>query len=382
MTSHRMISAASGVIEPPDLWSKRLPSKFADICPRMSETDEGVAWTAVNKLAAKPPYLAALTDAHGRSRKLTLSAAAWLAGAEGRRWIQERDEVAGEVLYSTGPVWDLINASENPEFIVACYRAYNDWLAEFCAQDDQRFIGVAKVPTTGAQDATAELVRAVEELGLTAVMLDAWPGGADCPPAFKECDSFWEAAASLSAPISVYRPLDGGRESDASIAGGVHPDFYNDLVTIIYANLLDRYPELRLVSVAPSCGWAPPVYETLSETYMRMAAVRKMSLGDPDLHPSDYLRRFVWYVTQEDRTGLLNRAYMGEAHLVWGSFAFMDDNSVWPDTRQMFERVTAGFPEPFRGKLAGENCARLYGLGNVPRFTPEEVKAYDSYALL
>lgn len=382
MTLHRMISAASGVIEPPDLWSKRLGSKFADICPRLVETEAGVVWTAAHRLAERPFHLDAFGDAHGRDRRISSADAAWLASAQGRRWIQDRDEVAGEVLYSTGSVWDLINATENPEFIVACYRAYNDWLAEFSAQDSQRFIGVAKVPTTGAADATAELVRAVEDLGLTAAMLDAWPGGPDCPPAMKECDSFWDAAASLGAPVSIYRPLDGGREAEPTISGGWHPEFYNDLVTILFANLFDRYPGLRLVSVAPSCGWAPQTYEGLSENYMRMAAVRKISLGDETLHPSDYLRRFVWYVTQEDRTGLLNRAYMGESHLVWGSFALMDANSAWPNTRQLFERVTAGFPEPFRGALAGENCARLYRLANARGFTPEEVSAYDSYALL
>jgi predicted TIM-barrel fold metal-dependent hydrolase len=382
MTIHRMISAASGVIEPPDLWSNRLPSKFADLCPRMVESEDGVIWTAAHRMADKPAYLGAFGDAHGRTRKVSPASAAWLATAEGRRWIQDRDEVAGEVLYSTGSVWDLINATENRDFIVACYRAYNDWLGELCSQDSERFIGVAKVPTTGAEDATAELVRAAEELRLKAVVLDAWPGGPDCPPAMKECDSFWEAAASLGAPISVYRPLDGGREPSLSIGAGFNPEFYSDLTTIIYSNITDRYPDIRFVSVAPTCGWAPQAYEQLSETYMRMSATRKIALGNDDLYPSDYLRRFFWYVTQEDRTGLLNRAYMGEAHLLWGSFAFMDHNTAWPNTRQLFERVTAGMPEPFRGKLAGENCARVYGVGNAGRFTPDEVKAYDSYALL
>jgi predicted TIM-barrel fold metal-dependent hydrolase len=313
---------------------------------------------------------------------VSLATAAWLSTAEGRRWIQDRDEVAGEVLYSTGSVWDLINATQNRDYILACYRAYNDWLGELCAQDPERFIGVAKVPTTGADDAVAELVRAHEALGLKGAVLDAWPGGADCPPAMKECDGFWETAASLGAPISIYRPLDGGREAGATITAGYTPEFYSDLTTIIYANIPDRYPDIRFVSVAPNCGWAPPAYEQLSENYMRMAATRKIALADPDLYPSDYLRRFFWYVTQQDRTGLLNRAYFGEAHLMWGSFAFLDHNTSWPNTRQMYERVTAGLPEPFRGVLAGDNCARLYGVGNAGRFTPEEVKAYDSYALL
>jgi len=382
MSIHRMISAASGVVEAPDLWSRRIASKFADLCPRMIETDDGVAWTAAHKMAGRPAYLGVLGDAHGRRRKLTVDSAAWLATAEGRRWIQDRDEVAGEVLYSSGQVWDQINATEDRDFIVDCYRAYNDWLAELCASDPERFVGVAKVPTTGADDATAELVRAVETLGLKGVMLDAWPGGPECPPAMRECDAFWETAASLGAPISIYRPLDGGREAELSIGAGYTPEFYNDLTTIIYANIPDRNPAIRFVSVAPNCGWAPQAFEQLSETYMRMSATRKMSLADPDLYPSDYLRRFFWYVTQEDRTGLLNRAYMGEAHLIWGSFAFMDESSAWPNTRQLFERVTAGLPESFRGSLAGETCARLYGLGNASRFTPEEVKAYESYALL
>lgn len=382
MTLHRMISAASGVIEAPDLWSRRLPTRFADICPRLVETDEGVVWTAANKVAAKPAWLGALDDAHGRTRKMTLEAAAWLATADGRRWIQDRDEVAGEVLYSTGQVWDLINASDDPDFIVECYGAYNDWLAELCAQDSERFIGVAKVPTTGARDATLELSRAVEELKLKAVVLDAWPGGPDCPPAMQECDAFWEAAAGLGTPISIYRPLDGAREPGLEIAAGTHPEFYNHMTTIIYANIPDRFPDIRFVSVAPGAGWAPSAYETLSETYMRTSALRKINLGDPDLHPSDYLRRFFWYVTQDDRTALLNRAYMGEAHLMWGSFAFLDHNSVWPNTRQLFERLTGGLPEPFRGQLAGETCARVYGVGNASRFTPDEVKAYENYALL
>lgn len=382
MTLKRMISAASGVIEAPDLWTKRLPAKFADICPRLVETDEGVVWTAAGRVAKTPAWLGVLGDAHGRTRKMNLEAAAWLATAEGRRWLQDRDEVAGEALYSTGPVWDLINASDRSDFIVECYGAYNDWLAELCAEDSERFIGVAKVPTTGARDATIELCRAVEELGLKAVMLDAWPGGPDCPPAMQECEGFWEAAAALGAPVSIYRPLNGAREPGLEIAAGAHPEFYNDMTTIIYANIPDRHPDIRFVSVAPNVGWAPSTYETLSETYMRTAALRKISLGDPDLYPSDYLRRFFWYVTQDDRTALLNRAYMGDAHLMWGSFALMDHHSVWPNTRQLFERLTKGMPEDFRVRLASETCARVYGVGNASRFTPEEVKAYENYALL
>jgi hypothetical protein len=213
-------------------------------------------------------------------------------------------------------------------------------------------------------------------------MLDAWPGGPECPPAMQECDGFWEAAAALNMPVSVYRPLDGSREPEFGIAAGVYPEYYNDFTTIIYANIPDRHPDIRFVSLAPNCGWAPPAYEQLSDTYMRTSALRKVNLGNPDLYPSDYLRRFFWYVTQDDRTALLNSNYFGEAHLLWGSFAFLDSYSVWPNTRQLYERLTSGMAPDLLDALAQGNTARLYGIGNARRFTPEEINAYDSYALI
>lgn len=381
MTNIRMISAASGVVEPSNLWSSRLDPKFADLCPRLIETADGVRWSAAGKLAPPPGYSHALTDPHGHANPLTIARADWLASPAGRRWIQDEDQVAGEVLYSTGHVWDLINATENREFIVACYRAYNDWLADFCEADSARFIGVAKVPTTGADDATAELRRA-HSLGLKGVVLDAWPGGADCPPAMEECTDFWAAAAELGMPISIYRPLDGTREPEPGIVAGVTPEFYNDLTTIIYANIPDNNPGIRFISLAPNAGWAPPAFEQLADTYMRTAALRKISLANEDMSPADYLRQYFWYVSQDDRTVLLNAGYMGEAHLIWGSFAFMETASVWPGSRQLFERVTSGMDRGFAARIAGENTERLYHLGNARPFSAEEIAGYESYAML
>lgn len=381
MTQIRMISAASGVVEPSDLWTSRLSPRFADLCPRLIDTDDGLRWIAAGRMAPQCGYSHVLGDAHGHTRPLTLERSDWLATPEGRRWIQQEDQVEGEVLYSIGHIWDLINATENRDFILECYRAYNDWLAEFCKSDPARFVGVAKVPTTGADDAVAELRRAYD-LGLKGVVLDAWPAGADCPPAMEDCADFWSTAADLGMPISIYRPLDGTREPEPGITAGIPPEFYNDLTAIIYANIPDKNPTIRFVSLAPNAGWAPPAFEQLSDTYMRTSALRKMSLGNPDATPSDYLRRYVWFVTQEDRTALLNAGYLGEHHLIWGSFAFMPDNSVWPATRELFERITSGLDRGLASRVAGENASRLYGLGNAAAFTPEEIDKFASYAML
>lgn len=383
MTIQNIFSAASGVVEAPDLWEKRLPKKFADICPRLVETKDGVAWTAAHQIGGTPHYRNSTYNVHAtEQKKMRREDVAQLATPKGRREIQDRDEVAGEVLYSIGDVWDMINASANDEFITVCYSAYNDWLAEFCAADPQRFVGIAKIPTTGIKWATGELKRAAENLGLKGAILDVWPGGLESPPAMKECDSFWEAAAALKIPVSINKALDGSKEDKMLVEPGMPPAYHLSLNAIIYANIPDRFPDIRLVSLAPNAGWAPALFEQINETYMRTAALRKVNLGDPDLYPSDYLRRFVWYVTQDDRTALLNRSYFGEHHMMWGSFSFMGDDSVWPNTRQLFERLTSGIPDSDKQVLASDVVSRLYGIANSRPFTAEELKKFDRYSLM
>ena len=383
MTIQRMFSAASGAIEAPDLWEKRLPSKFSDICPRLVETSDGVAWTAAHKIGTAPGYKTVFASPHMHAAKrVARSDVVWLSSAEGRRWIQDRDEVAGEVLYSLGDVWEMINASGNNEFIVACHSAYNDWLAELCAASPERFAGVAKIPPTGIKDATSELKRATEDLSLRGAVLDVWPAGKDCPPAMKECESFWEVAAALDVPISIYRPLDGNKPATDLVEPGMPPEYHLSLNQIIYANIPDRHPNIRFVSLAPNAGWAPALFEQINEGYMRTSSLRKVNLGNLDLYPSDYLRRFFWFVTQDDRTALFNRRYFGESHLMWGSFAFMGQDSVWPNTRELFERVTTNLPEDYKSFLAHDVSTRLYGIANANRFTADEATKFDRYSLI
>ena len=60
-----------------------------------------------------------------------------------------------------------------------CVRAYNDWIAEFCAHDPDRLIGAGEDPDAPAsRTRTSELARCVDELGLRGAVLDAWPSGA------------------------------------------------------------------------------------------------------------------------------------------------------------------------------------------------------------
>ena len=82
-------------------------------------------------------------------------------------------------------------------------QAYNDWIAEFCATHPERLFGLAKFPTTSVEDAQAELLRCVNELGLRGAVLDAWPSGAPSG-GNPEDEPFWETVNELRVPISLH----------------------------------------------------------------------------------------------------------------------------------------------------------------------------------
>ena len=76
---------------------------------------------------------------------------------------QDIDGVAGEVLYTS--LGMMLYGIEDGELRAASFRAYNDWLAEFCGYDTSRFAGIALIPMDDVQQAVGEVERSAK-LGL------------------------------------------------------------------------------------------------------------------------------------------------------------------------------------------------------------------------
>ena len=382
MSLTKIISAASSIVEDPQLWAARLPKKHAERAPRLVEKDGALHWVMGDR--SEPSSLRldeVFKSASSTLPAQPLEAVRWLSTSEGRAWLQGRDQVQGEVLYSIGGAWDLINTDGDPDFVLACYKAYNDWVAELAGQDPEAYIALARIPTTGVADATAELKRAVEQLKLKGAILDSWPDGFEGPAGGPDADPLWEAAAGLGAPLSVHQALNGRREPQELIHHGAAPPITLDFNSLVYANVFDRYPDLRIVSASPFVAWAPSAYESMGESYMRTAGVRKIQLAE-GLLPGDYLRTHIWYVVQDDQFAINNRDYFGAAHLMWGSFSLAGDDSAWPNTRALFEKRVAAVSAEGREAIASDVVSRLYGLKGSTPFKRDELTSYSKLTLL
>jgi aminocarboxymuconate-semialdehyde decarboxylase len=172
-----------------------------------------------------------------------------------------------------------------------CRRA-NESLAAFVAASD-RLEGVAVVPLQDPEAATAELHRAVRDLGLRGVEIGTTME--TVPLDDRRFGPFFAAAEELDAPVMLHPYYVGTRPNLT--------DFYmtnltgNPLETCIAASrlilsgFLDRHPRLKVVLVHAG-GFMPYQVGRLDHGF-RVRSESNAAISAP---PSTYLRRF-WYDT-------------------------------------------------------------------------------------
>ena len=146
---------------------------------------------------------------------------------------------------------------------------------------------------------------------------------------------------------------------------------------LVAAGVFDRFPNVKLVFAHGNAGWAFHWLEFMDINYVRHRHLGEYALPDPDAIPSEYIRKYSWFVFHQDRSSVKNRDKLGPAHLMWGShFPYEDAN--WPDDREQAMRVTDEVPADDRQALLADNVARLYRLsGHEKGFATGEVERFE-----
>src|SRR5262245_5598027 len=204
-----VIDADGHVCEPPDLWTTRLPSALRDRALRLrwnADTGYDEAW--VEDWCITDRGLVGLGNAGtsfadlGRGRRY---ADGHRGGFDGRARLAVLDAegIDAAVLY---PGLGLsLPAIHDAVLAVASCRVYNDWIAEYCAADRRRLVGVAALPLQDPVAAVAEARRAVDELGLRGVFCRPNPLNASGrllhDPAF---EPVWTALEELGVPLTFH----------------------------------------------------------------------------------------------------------------------------------------------------------------------------------
>jgi len=360
-----LVSADSHVVEPGDVWTERMDRRWGDRTPRVAPGASGAVFVCEDV----PPFgIAAFSGADVAPEELP---AHFTAGYERVRpggWDpaarlrdQERDGVVAEVVYPSLAL--QLFRIRDAEFQAATFRAYNDWLAEFCAAAPDRLAGIALVPLHDVAVGVAELERA-RRLGLRGALI--WSSAPDDRPYLDPTyEPFWAAAEAAGTPLSLHlgtgaTPLGGTAGMLAVAYMFTHHAAQRSLVQMIFGGVLERHPRLRIVSVENDVGWIPHWLERIDHAGEKFRAFHP----NLSLRPSEYFRRQVAATFQEDRTGIRLRDALPAGSLLWAS-DYPHTDSTWPHSRDVVARDFADVPEPELRAIVHDNAARLYGLAGA-----------------
>src|SRR3954463_9054648 len=211
MTSYRIVSADTHILEPPDIWTTWLPAKYQDKAPQLvSDADGGSAWLFAGATEPEPIGLTATPGMPFDKFRWT-----GVTYDEARRGCYDGTErlkdmdvdgVDAEILFPPQRTIGHFLGDDDDEFVLAGIDAYNNFVWEqFSAPDRDRLVGMAQIPSIGI-DVSVDYLRKAKARGFKGVVISNWPSGGD---AISDDDDPFGAAARdggmvVCTPINMF----------------------------------------------------------------------------------------------------------------------------------------------------------------------------------
>ncbi len=317
MTDRVVIDVDGHVFEPDELWVKYLPSKFHDRRPTLERDDRGTTRYRIEGRITTPGTGRGAWVPEGMVESAALREGAW----DPQLRLDDMDLEGIDIAVLYGVVGLGLHSSvQDRELANACGRAYNDWLADYCADDPRRLKGTPSLPLRWIDDACKEAERTVRDYGFASITMPCALGdiNIDEPHFFP----LYELAESLNVPIGFH--AGGGRFAHSKFVDSyaqLHAlEFPFNLMfattKFVCGGIMERFPTIRVTMLEAGAGWVPYTFERLDEHWER----RPHEMPNCPKAPSEYLKGGRFFVSTEGEDGLPQIMQLAGNHwIVWAS---------------------------------------------------------------
>lgn len=358
-----VIDCKRHVVEPPDLWQKRLPADLKEAVSIGPGRLDSITVRGRPALHGAPNFFE-----HGPYRQRLNEAVAADFSASSNLADMDRQGIDVSVLLPTLGCYALWAEHIGPDLAVPMARAYNDWLYEYCGSNPQRLKGVALLPLQDPAEAGMELRRAVHELNFVAGLLLPNPVlGRKLQ--HKAYDVLYKEAESLDVPLVVSQagsgmalPQIGKDRFPALFAREAAVDTFEAWIalgSLMGHNVLERFPRLKVGFVGAGCGWLPFWLERLEEHWGGFFGRDANSSQPPDIlfRKQGFAACDPWETTLPEVI-----EEVGENTIVWGSeYPLPDVLHAFPnelDTILGDHQLS----ETAKHRILWDNAAALFGI--------------------
>ena len=365
--SKPIISSDSHITEPPGTYIDRIDKKYRDTAPRLVRDEKKGDLFVIDGL--KHPVPMGLVAAAGKkAEELTafgvkfedLHRGGW--DPDARLADQDRDGVAAEVIYPT--VGMLLCNHRDYDYKKACFDAYNEWIAEYCAAHPDRLIGTGQTAMRSVDEGIAD-VRKMKDLGLRGVMMPGNPQVADYDDPIY--DPFWQATLDMQMPLSFHiltsrSDVVGTAPRGPKINGFLSIIRGNQDImgTFIFGGVFERNPALKIVCVEADAGWVPHYMYRMDHAYDRHRYWLKPG-QTLSKKPSEYFSEHIYTTFQDDWVAFRMKDLCNPRRLMWAN-DFPHSDSTWPWSQELLAKHTAHLTQEEKDWILHDNVAELYGL--------------------
>jgi len=383
-----LVSVDDHLIEPPNVWSDRLPKKYQELGPTLVEAGKdqplrdhvfhaviqpgSQAWRyegrhypqiGLNAVAGKPrdqygvdplrydDMLPGCYDPAERVRDMDLE------GVEVAMPFPSLPRFAGT----------LFLEGQDKELARLCVQAWNDFLMdEWCAVAPHRFIPMAILPMWDVEASVKEIERMAAKgaraisfpenmvtLGLPSFHTDHW-------------DPIFAAAVETQMPLCMHFGTSGkvpNTAPDAPHAVMIALMGCNSMFAVadlLFAPVFHKFPDLKVAFSEGGVGWIPYMLERADSTWERHRFYQNVN---QDVRPSDLFKRNMWGCFIDDEVGVQNRHAIGVDKMLWeGDYPHSDSN--WPHSRKIMVDRFRDVPDEEVHRIVELNARELF---NFPR---------------
>src|SRR6266699_2811340 len=346
---YAVADADSHIIEPADLWTSRISSKWGALVPHVrfhERRQEDIWYIGDRKLYGVGAFAQAGWPEFPPSHPKRL-AEAIPATLDPKERLAYMDQVGVyyQVMYpNILGFHSHVFLNEMPrELATECVRAYNDWLTEFCSADSRRLIPMMMLPFWDIGESVAEMKRA-QEMGLS---MNFHVG-------------FLSSPDELKGAVDQSKKIDFTKESSLTLLGNAE-----NITEVVLSGVCQRYPDLKFVSVENGAGWLPFLGEAMDWQWLNVGAHKEF----PErLLPSEYMRRQIfgmyWFERESLRAviDLLADNLMFETDFPHATSLSPGPASESPSPREVMERSLGGLSDEIIGKVLQHTATKLYNL--------------------
>jgi uncharacterized protein len=375
----KVVDSDTHITEWYDLWTSRAPASLKDRLPRVKMIDGKYQWiidadtnlgswgagaSAVMKDGSKAAGIAfadlQLADIHPASYE-----------AKSRVEYMDKEGIAAQIAYP-----NLLGFGGQKSMLTdgalrqASIEIYNDAMAEFQQESGNRIYPMALMPWWDVKASAKEAERC-HKMGLRGINMNSDPHMHGLPHlGDTHWDPLWEVCTDKGLPMNFH--IGASDESMTWYNAGAWPGYDEDiqlaygsvmvilgnqrvLANIFLTQFLDRWPDLKIVSVESGAGWLPFLLEAV-EYQMNEAGMKMKNT------PREIFQRQIYATSWFERDNLVSSVRALGIDNVMFETDFPHPTCLYPDTLEYVAGAIEAMTPEERGKVFGANAQKLYKL--------------------